>query len=219
MVTFLTKDLSMGEAYSLITQSIIPRPIGFISTISKSGVKNLAPFSFFNALCSNPPYFGVSISINDKGGLKDSARNLLEVEEVVFNLVSHFMVKKMNVSAKEFSPEVDEFQEAGFTAVASSLVKPFRVKEALISLEARLKKVLWLGEETKEIVKEKLESRYPTGNSFLFLCQVEKFYFDEKIIDKEKMKIKHDQLDAVARCGGAKYARVTPDNTFELPRS
>ncbi len=217
MITYYAKDLSAQENYGLLTQSIIPRPIGFISTISEKQISNLAPFSFFNALASYPPYFGVSVSVTRNGTLKDSANNMIATKEVVFNLVSFSFVEKMNITAKEFSPEEDEFTEAGLTPVPSELVKPFRVKEALVAMEAKVKKILWLGEEVKEIAVPLLP-KYPPNNAFLFLCQVKKFYFNKKVIEPKTLTIKQSLLEAVARCGGAEYSRNNQANFFSLKR-
>ncbi len=233
MTEFLAKNLSKQETYSLLTQSIIPRPIGFISSISKSGTNNLAPFSFFNAICSFPAYFSVSVSLNSEGKLKDTARNLLTRKEAVFNLVSYDLVNKMNLTAQEFAPEVDEFSESNLTPTPSQTVKPQRVAEALISLESKVKKAFLLGKNIKEISLKagannasdntfnlaKLEKKKLTpGNAVVFFCQVSNFVFQDQVINKKTLLIDQAKLNAVARCGQQFYNKVSSDNIFPLDR-
>ena len=110
-----------------------PRPIGWISTRSRSGVLNLAPYSFFNAFNYTPPIIGFA-SLE----LKDTLRNLNETGEFVWNLVTRPLAEAMNQTCAAVAPEVDEFELAGLTPVASSLVAPPRVGESPVAFECRL---------------------------------------------------------------------------------
>src|SRR6185369_1993394 len=123
----------------------IPRPIGWISTVGKSGVYNLAPFSFFNAFGADPPMVGFApgfkeIRQTDEGLVrvpKDTMRNIQDTREFVVNIVTEDLAKQMNTSSGEFKSEVSEFNETGLTPVASSLVAAPRVGESPINFECK----------------------------------------------------------------------------------
>jgi flavin reductase (DIM6/NTAB) family NADH-FMN oxidoreductase RutF len=111
---------------------IAPRPIGWISSASKDGVVNLAPYSFFNAISEKPHYV-----IFGSGGIKDSVRNIEETGEFVCSLATYDLRHEMNVSSAAVPPDVDEFPISGLTAVKSNLVRPPRVKESPAAFECR----------------------------------------------------------------------------------
>ncbi len=127
------------RVYKIVAGSVLPRPIGLISTATPGGRRNLAPFSFFNALSSDPPYVAVSISKHIPDGRpKDTLRNILDTGEFVANLVSEDIVKAQDECAHEFAPEVDEFQVSGLTPAPSMRVGPPSVLESRVNLECRL---------------------------------------------------------------------------------
>jgi flavin reductase (DIM6/NTAB) family NADH-FMN oxidoreductase RutF len=130
-------DWAQREFYLLISALVIPRPIGWISTISAAGVRNVAPYSFFNLMGSDPPYVAFGST-----GAKDSVANLSEVPEFVANIVSMHVLEKMNLTATDFPPGEDEFQWAGLTSEPSAKVRPFRVAEAKAHLECELAQVV-----------------------------------------------------------------------------
>jgi flavin reductase (DIM6/NTAB) family NADH-FMN oxidoreductase RutF len=111
---------------------IAPRPIGWISSLSKDGVVNLAPYSFFNAISEKPHYV-----IFGSGGIKDSVRNIEETGEFVCSLATYDLRNEMNVSSAAVPPDVDEFPISGLTAVKSNIVRPPRVKESPAAFECR----------------------------------------------------------------------------------
>jgi flavin reductase (DIM6/NTAB) family NADH-FMN oxidoreductase RutF len=116
-----------------------PRPIGWISSQSSDGLLNLAPYSFFNAFNYTPPLIGFS-SI----GYKDTVRNIEETGEFVWNLVTRDLAEAMNLSCAAVAPEVNEFELAGLTPQASSLVKPPRVAESPVAFECKLSQLIRL---------------------------------------------------------------------------
>jgi flavin reductase (DIM6/NTAB) family NADH-FMN oxidoreductase RutF len=116
-----------------------PRPIGWISSQSSDGLLNLAPYSFFNAFNYTPPLIGFS-SI----GYKDTVRNIEETGEFVWNLVTRDLAEAMNLSCAAVAPEVNEFELAGLTPQASSLVKPPRVAESPVAFECKLSQMIRL---------------------------------------------------------------------------
>ncbi len=109
--TLVTADLGPKGRYELLTSLIVPRPIGWISTRSRDGVPNLAPFSYFSALAASPMLLGVSIG-HRSDGPKDSLANALNAEAFCVNIVTESQLEPMNITAGEFPEEVDEFERA-----------------------------------------------------------------------------------------------------------
>jgi flavin reductase (DIM6/NTAB) family NADH-FMN oxidoreductase RutF len=136
------------ENYKLLTNLVVPRPIAWITSLSREGVTNLAPFSFFNALSGDPMYLIVSIGQNDQGGLKDTAHNILATGEFVVNLVTEDLFAAMNLSAADFPPDTSELEIAGLHAQPSAAIAVPRMAEAQASLECRLHSSQTLGSNT-----------------------------------------------------------------------
>jgi len=130
-------DWAGRDFYFLMTALVIPRPIGWISTLSASGVRNLAPYSYFNLMGSDPFYCAFGSS-----GVKDSLRNLREVPEFVANIVTMHLLDRMNFTSGDFPREEDEFGWAGLTPGPSAKVRPYRVAEAKAHLECELVQVV-----------------------------------------------------------------------------
>jgi len=131
-------NLPSDELYKLITQWVAPRPIAWVSTTNKEGIINLAPFSFFNLVCDEPPVVMLSISKREDGTQKDTARNILETGEFVVNFVEWSLLEKVKLTGEDFPPSVSELELAGLTPEPSKKVKPPRVKESPASFECRL---------------------------------------------------------------------------------
>jgi flavin reductase (DIM6/NTAB) family NADH-FMN oxidoreductase RutF len=142
------KQTKGSDNYKLLTNLVVPRPIAWITSIGASGVVNLAPFSFFNAVGSSPLFLAVSIGRNDDGGVKDSARNIAERGEFVVNLVTPDLIDAMNVSAADFPSGESELDAAGLHAAASSRIAVPRVAECAASMECTLHQSVLLGGNT-----------------------------------------------------------------------
>jgi len=123
--------------YQLLTALVVPRPIGWISTISQSGVRNLAPYSYFNLMGSDPAYVAFGST-----GVKDSLRNLREVPEFVANIVTMHLLERMNFTSGDFPRDEDEFGWAELTPVPAAKVRPFRVGEAKAHLECEVAQIV-----------------------------------------------------------------------------
>ena len=132
--------VSASLAYQLLTTTVIPRPIGFISSLSPEGVANLAPFSFFNAVCGEPPM--IMFAASNRQPLKDTLRNVHAMREFVVNIVSEEIVEQMNLTAADYAPHVSEFDVCGLTPVPSDLVRPPRVLESPVNLECRVHNII-----------------------------------------------------------------------------
>jgi flavin reductase (DIM6/NTAB) family NADH-FMN oxidoreductase RutF len=131
------EDWTMREFYQMMTALVIPRPIGWMSTVSASGVRNLAPYSYFNLMGSDPFYVAFGST-----GVKDSLANLREVPEFVVNIVTMHLLEEMNFSSGNFPRDEDEYQWAGLTPVPSAKVRPPRVGEAKAHLECEVVQIV-----------------------------------------------------------------------------
>ena len=140
----LDRDIEVGpedwkaqEFYYLMTALVIPRPIGWISTISSAGVSNVAPYSYFNMMGNDPPYVAFAST-----GEKDSLRNLRDVPQFVANIVTMHVLEQMNFTSTNFPRDESEFGWAGLTPMPSAKVKPFRVAEARAHIECEVKQII-----------------------------------------------------------------------------
>jgi flavin reductase (DIM6/NTAB) family NADH-FMN oxidoreductase RutF len=141
MISIVPDDLEPRAAYRLLISAVVPRPIGWTSTIGVDGSLNLAPFSFFNAV-SNAP-LTVMLSVGQRRGHpKDTLRNAQETGEFVINIVSEDLATAMNETSGEWAYEVNEFDRAGVTPAASIDVRPPRVAEAPLALECKVTQIV-----------------------------------------------------------------------------
>jgi len=187
--------------YKLMIGAIVPRPIAFVSTISPEGVRNLAAFSFFTAISANPPAICFSPMVRSTDSKqKDTRRNVAATREFVVNVVSEEFAEKMNLTAPDFPPDVDEFVVSGLTAIPSDLVRPPRVAESHISMECKLIDIVSI-------------SAKPLGGS-LVIGEVLRFHVDDAIMDH--FRIDPDKLHAIGRMAGNTYTRTT--DRFEMVR-
>ncbi len=138
---FLTEELDRRQRYQLLTSLVVPRPIGWISTRSENGLRNLAPFSYFAALAATPMLVGVSIG-SRRGSPKDTLKNIVETGAFCVNVVSERHHAAMNESAAEHPPEIDEFEVAGVEAVESEVVAAPYVAGCPAVFECRLRQVV-----------------------------------------------------------------------------
>lgn len=141
-------EFSTRQIIKLVKGAVVPRPIAWISSVNENGDLNLAPFSFFNIISTNPVMFMVAFAPGEfvgKSGYKDTPSNIMETGDFVINLASASLADQMHKSSKVFEKEVNEFEEAGLTPAKSQLIKSPRVKEAPISMECELREVLEFG--------------------------------------------------------------------------
>jgi flavin reductase (DIM6/NTAB) family NADH-FMN oxidoreductase RutF len=194
------KGHDYNNIYKLLIGSIVPRPIAFVSTLSATGVGNLAPFSFFTAVCSNPPTVLFSTVIRRDGTHKDTFANVESTKEFVLNIVSEGIAEQMNICSADFPPNVDEFTVSGLTPVKSDLVAPPRVKESAISMECRLTQTIRVGSGP--------------GGGCVVMGEVLRFHIADTLF--EDFRINPDLLQAIGRMGGPSYTRTR--DRFDLPR-
>ncbi len=201
---FQLSELKPAERQYYLQHVIAPRPICFASTINKAGQVNLSPFSFFNMFSANPPVviFSPARRVRDNT-TKHTLQNVQEVPEVVINIVTYDMVQQTSLSSCEYPQGVDEFEKAGFTKEAASLVRPPMVKEAKAKLECKVLEIKSLGESG--------------GAGQLVICEILALHLDDSLLDENK-KIDQRKLELVARLGGDWYCRVTPEVLFQVEK-
>ena len=140
------EDVTPTEVYSTMIRAITPRPIAWVSTISSRGIANLAPFSFFNGVCSRPAALMFSPVNKPNGCKKDTVLNVEANGQFVVNVVPHSLAQPMLQSAQEFEYEESEFSATGLTAERSLKVAPPRVAESPIHFECELMQIVNIGE-------------------------------------------------------------------------
>lgn len=195
------KEHSYKDVYKILIGSIVPRPIALVSSVSAAGVPNLAPFSFFNGVCSNPPIVLFSTVVRADGHRKDTLRNIEATKEFVVNIVSEEFVQQMNRCSEDLPPDVDEFKVSGLTPEPAVLVRPALVGESRIRMECRLVQVVTFG------------SGEPGSGSTIF-GEVLLFHVADEVIGNYRIDAR--VLKPVGRMGGPQYCRTT--DTFDLPR-
>ena len=136
----------------LIFNTVVPRPIAWITTVSNEGVVNLAPFSFYNAVTTKPPIVVISIGKRKDGTQKDTGRNIRETGEFVINVVSEEFLNKMVETGNDFPPEESEAEKLRIELEPSLMVKPPRIKGVPAALECRLKEIVEIGDTPMDLV-------------------------------------------------------------------
>ena len=142
-------DFPHREVSKLVKGTVVPRPIAWVSSIGKSGIPNLAPYSYFQVISHDPVMFIISIGQGakvGKDGDKDTLANIKETEDFVINMVSASLADRMHKSSLIFPKDVSEFDKSGLTPAKSRLVKAPRVEEAVINMECELKQIMELGD-------------------------------------------------------------------------
>ncbi|MEY2917205.1 MAG: hypothetical protein RIS73_919, partial [Bacteroidota bacterium] len=198
------KDLKPADVQNFLQYAIAPRPICFASTINKQGNVNLSPFSFFNLFSSQPPIvvFSPARRMRDNT-TKHTLQNVLEVPEVVINIVDYDMVQQTSLASCEFEKGINEFEKAGFTMEAATMIKPPLVKESKIKLECEVIEVKPLGTEG--------------GAGNLVICEVLCMHINEGILNSEG-KIDQTKIHHVARLGGDWYCKTDESNLFKVAK-
>ena len=185
------------DNYKLLTNLVVPRPIAWVTSQNLQGVVNLAPFSFFNAVGSDPLYLLISVGRNDDGSMKDTANNISASGEFVVNMVTEDVLAAMNISAAAFPPDESELTAAGLNVTASMQVKVPRVAQSQVSMEC------------------KLHSQQALGAYTIFIGEVVMFHVADHLMG-ERMHV--NGFAPIGRLGSPSYYCRTTDR-FNLPRT
>ncbi|HJL84037.1 MAG TPA: flavin reductase family protein [Candidatus Marinimicrobia bacterium] len=193
---------SFSENYKLMIGSIVPRPIALVSTVSSNGLKNLAPFSYFNGVCSYPPTIMFAPGRRGYDGLtKDTLNNIRETEDFTVSIVSEKIGKQMVACATDYPPDVDEFEISGLTPLPSEKVKAPRVAESKVSFECKLNQIVEIGDDSP-------------GAGFLVIGTIVIFHIDDDVYRDGKIDIK--TLKPLGRLAGNSYTRIS--EIFDIVR-
>lgn len=197
---------SPHDNYKTLISAVTPRPIGFVSTVSKNGTRNLAPFSFFNIVNADPPTFVLSFSMKN-GVLKDTPANILETGELTINIISEWFVEAANFCSVDAPSEADEWEFSGLTPVESENVAPPHVAESAFSAEAKL--------VSHHEWKSKADPSKKSG--ITMMVEVVKFHIREDVVNEDLNVVDMDKLKPVSRLGGISYGRTVQG--YELDRT
>ncbi|MCL5428810.1 MAG: flavin reductase family protein [Chloroflexi bacterium] len=196
-------DIPAAALNRIILGSVVPRPIAWVSTADQSGKPNLAPFSFFNAVCYNPPtlLFCPGVRGTDSG-TKDTYHNIRATNEFVINIVTEELAEPMNITATELPAEINEFELAGLIEAPSVRVRPPRVAQSPVSFECTLNQIVEIGDGSP-------------GSGWVVIGNVVHIHVaDEVLLPDYKIDIR--ALKPVGRLAGFNYVRV--NDVFEIKR-
>jgi flavin reductase (DIM6/NTAB) family NADH-FMN oxidoreductase RutF len=192
--------LNARERYKLLIGTVIPRPIAFITTISKDGRHNAGPFSFFNVLTHDPAIVAIGVENYEDGRMKDTSRNIRDTEDFTVHIVDDALAAQMEICAVKFGPDVDELAEAGLETVPGEAVRSPRIISAPAALECRRYMTLEVG-KAREII----------------LGQVLGIHIRADIVDPTRLHVDQDKMDAIGRLGGHSYARTRDQFDIRTP--
>ncbi|MEQ3691798.1 MAG: flavin reductase family protein [Flavobacterium sp.] len=179
--------------YKLLTGTIIPRPIGWVSTVDENGVNNLAPFSFFNAVGEDPPHLMFS-TVRTGNKNKDTLNNVLANKQFVVNLVTEETVEQMNMTSQAVDSNIDEFQLANLTPIDSVFIKPKRVKQSYVHFEC-------------EMVHHYFLEGHKNGGACIVIGKILTMHINDEIL-MEGNRINLEKYKPVARLAGSNYAKM-----------
>lgn len=189
------------DIYSWMVHLITPRPIAWVSTLSKEGIANLAPYSFFNGVGSNPPSLLFCPANRRDGSPKDTLANVEATGEFVVNIVTEDLAGPMNQSSAECYAEIDEFELCQLQSAASKRVRVPRVERAVAAFECELMQTIHLG--------------HGPGGANVVIGRIVEIFFDDSLLDANGIPVL-TQLETIGRLGGESYVRTT--DRFTLPR-
>ena len=197
-------SLNSQELYNLLTSTITPRPIAYVSTKDSSGQDNLSPFSFFNVFSVTPPVvvFSPVNRISDDSK-KDTLKNVINSKECVIALANTKIVQQVSLASGNYDSNIDEFKKAGFTKKKATLIDVNLINEAPVNFECKVTQIVELG------------SKGGAGN--LVICEILKIHIDENVFDHDN-KIDPLKLDIVSRLGLSWYGRTSNDSIFKIAK-
>ncbi|MGN7304917.1 flavin reductase family protein [Bacillus subtilis] len=192
MYIFQADQLSAKDTYKLLSGTVIPRPIAFVTTLSSEGAVNAAPFSFYNVVSSDPPLLSISVN-RTEGRQKDTARNAVENGEFVVHVSDEAIIEDINETAASLRPD------------ESKAVSVPGIKEARVRFECKLERHITFDNDQGITTADLLIGRV--------VC----FHLDEKVYDAEKGYILTDELKPASRLAGNHYAKLGEEFTLIRP--
>lgn len=205
MYAFYASELSKQQMYKFLIGSVVPRPIALITSQSEEGLLNIAPFSFFNIVASEPALLSVAVN-RKEGEMKDTARNILTTKEAVVHVVTEDNVTNVNQTAAMLPADESELDHTTFTTTDSEMVTVPSLNESSIRFEVKLYQHVEIKNDRNENTND------------LLLLEIQKVYIDEDLFDLEKGYIDVENIKPVSRLAGDDYARLGETFTIERPR-
>ncbi|RPA58904.1 flavin reductase family protein [Aerococcus agrisoli] len=206
MYHLVAQDIDEKLRYKLLSGSVVPRPVGWITTQNtENDIINLAPFSFTSGAGQKMPLLSIAILRKEDYSIKDSARNLLDVPEAVMNVVSKSQIKEMNATAALVGPDVSEIELAGIETIDSHTVSVPGVKDSLIRLEMKVYQYIPIKDHENRIITD------------MFIFEVTDYHLDESIYDEDKGYIKYENLEPVARLAGNLFTDIGVPYVLKRP--
>ena len=192
-------EIPKNQVYKLLIGLVVPRPIALVTTLSRDGIVNAAPYSFFNVFSDDPPLIMVGVDKRADGTPKDTARNISDTREFVVNLIGEDFARRMNDCAVDFPARTSEPEALGLKLESSAYVKPPRLADCPFALECKLDVALGYG-----------------GGRQLVIGEVIGIHAGEGMMDREKLHVDIKAYKPVARLFGNLYAPL--GETFEMKR-
>lgn len=195
--------LDAAESYRWLSSTVTPRPIAWVSTMSATGIANLAPFSFFQVICDDPATLMVNVGLHAGHRVKDTVRNVRETGELVIHLVSRAAAETMNATSATLAHDQSEFELAGIATVPGSRVKPPRIADAAVAFECKLAEI----------------KPYPAEHprQFLIFARVLLGHIDDAVMADDR-HVDPARLDLVGRLSGSLYATTRDRFSMTRPR-
>jgi flavin reductase (DIM6/NTAB) family NADH-FMN oxidoreductase RutF len=201
-------QLAHRELYNILISAVGPRPIAWVSSLSASGQPNLAPFSFFNAVCAKPPLLAFApgmrspkeAAAESAAAPKDTLRNVRETGEFVINVVTYELGEAMNLTSGDYDSSLNEFEVAKLASAPSRTVRPQRVADSPVSFECKLYQILDFNPD-------------PEGTS-LVIGEIVSIHINDQHLKEGRLD--RNSLDLIGRMGGAQYTRTI--ERFEMVR-
>jgi flavin reductase (DIM6/NTAB) family NADH-FMN oxidoreductase RutF len=189
MVTELNPaGVEPATIYRTLVGTVVPRAIGWISTVDSDGNENIAPFSFFGVACVDPPMIHFTQGSRDGGQLKDTGNNIYETEEFVHNMVTRDLLESMHHSSKTFNQNTNEFERCGIEKRPSKTIKPPQVAASPVTVECTLHEALELGSHT------------------LFIGEIQHINILDSALKNGKLDI--DSIDPIGRLTAGRYVSI-----------
>jgi flavin reductase (DIM6/NTAB) family NADH-FMN oxidoreductase RutF len=198
---FDPQDVRPSVFYQQMIHCIVPRPIAWVSTVSKQGITNVAPFSYFTGVGSRPPSLLFCPANNRAGEPKDTLRNIQETDEFVVNIVPFALAEQMNQSAADLPPEESEFDFCHLQTAPGTKVGAPRVAQSPVQFECTTWQILNIGDGP--------------GGANVVIGRVVHVHIDDSVVGAREL-VDPDLLDAVGRMGGISYCRTR--DRFDLER-
>jgi flavin reductase (DIM6/NTAB) family NADH-FMN oxidoreductase RutF len=198
---FNFREMKRLDRYKLMTSTIVPRPIGFVTSLSKDGIVNAAPFSFFNGMASEPPTLVLGLeTYADIAPVKDTGDNIRDTGEFVVALVNEDIADQMNLASSAFPPEINELEEVGLTAIPATDVAPPLIAEAPVNFECR-----------------RITALEMSGGSKIIIGEILRMHVKDEFVDMEKLYVDTPALKLIGRMHGTGWYARTSD-LYELKR-